>query len=129
MNVEKRIPRAWSVRWRRIRSQAIPAVAFFAAVLGSGWMWQLSGSSVQGVSEVDGLRVDTLTNAYRWPGRIVAPGELIDTIAADDDQHIVGYAPDQSEIVPKVSMQVHDASPYGALTVDHQHDRARTKAH
>jgi multidrug resistance efflux pump len=266
MNQEKRIPRAWSVRWRRIRSQAIPAVAFFAALLGSGRMWQWSGSSVQGVGEVDGLRVDitsptaglvialphqtrgqwtvfdhvqagqiiariddqqleaskcllmrdikdlqdklaqeqsasanadaaetndvvhrafeferlrlqtleqllsaapqltprerdelrsaplelseyvqatirdelarfreerrrldlrweelslrsglleipapitgTLVNVYCWPGQIVAPGELIATIAADHGEHIVGYIPEQSTIVPKVGMQV-----------------------
>src|SRR5688572_16741551 len=58
MNQDKRIPLAWSVRWRRIRSQAIPAFAFFAALLTSGWMWQWHGASVQGVGEVDGLRVD-----------------------------------------------------------------------
>lgn len=266
MNQEKRIPRAWSVRWRRICSQAIPIVAFLAALLGSGWIWQWSGSSVQGVGEVDGLRVDitsptaglvialphqtrgqwtvfdhvqagqiiariddqqfeaskslllrdiedlqdklaqekstsanadaaeindvirraweferlrlqileqllsaapqltpreldelrsaplelpehvqakirdelarfreerrgldlrweelslrsglleipapitgTLVNVYCWPGQIVAPGELIATIAADHGQHIVGYIPEQSTIVPKVGMQV-----------------------
>ena len=266
MNQEKRIPLAWNVRWRRIRSQAIPAAAFLAALLTSGWMWQWSGSSVQGVGEVDSLRVDitsptaglvialphetrgqwtvfdhvqagqiiakiddqqleaskslllrdikdlqdklvqeqsagattegaetsddvrraweferlrlqtleqllsaapqltpreldelrsaplelpesvpakirdelarvreerrgldlrweelslrstlleipapitgTLTNVYCWPGQIVAPGGLIATIAADHGQHIVGYIPEQSTIVPKVGMQV-----------------------
>jgi multidrug resistance efflux pump len=266
MNQEKRVPLAWSVRWRRIRSQAIPAVAFFAAVVASGWMWQWSGSSVHGMGEVDGLRVDitsptaglvialphrtrgqwtvfdhvqagqiiariddqqleasrslllrdikdlqdklaqeqtatatadaaetndvirrawaferlrlqtleqllsaapqltpreldelrsaplelpenvpatirdelarvrqerrgldvrweelslrsglleipapitgTLVNVYCWPGQIVAPGGLIATIAADHGQHIVGYIPEQSTIVPKVGLQV-----------------------
>jgi multidrug resistance efflux pump len=266
MSQEKLIPLAWSVRWRRIRSQAIPAVAFIAAMLASGWMWKWNGSSVQGVGEVDGLRVDitsptaglvialphqtrgqwtvfdhvqagqiiariddqqleaskslllrdikdlkdklgqeqsasasadaaetndvvrraweferlrlqsleqllsaapqltpreldelrsaplelpekvpatirdelarirderrgldlrweelslrsglleipapitgTLVNVYCWPGQIVAPGGLIATIAADHGQHIVGYIPEQSTIVPKVGMQV-----------------------
>jgi multidrug resistance efflux pump len=58
MNQEKRIPLAWSVRWRRIRSQAIPAAIFFAALFASGWLWQQTGSVVQGVGEVDALRVD-----------------------------------------------------------------------
>jgi multidrug resistance efflux pump len=266
MNQEKRIPLAWSVRWRRIRSQAIPAVAFFAALLASGWLWQWNGYSVQGVGEVDSLRVDitsptaglvialphqtrgqwtvfdhvqagdiiariddqqleasksllrrdikdlqdkmtqeqsesiaannteaseavrraweferlrlqmleqllsaapqltpreldelrtaqpelpesvpatirdelarvreerrgldlrweelslrsglleipapitgTLVNVYCWPGQIVAPGGLIATIAAEHGQHIVGYIPEQSTIIPKVGMQV-----------------------
>jgi multidrug resistance efflux pump len=44
----------------------------------------------------------TLTNIYCWPGQIVAPGELIATIATDPDQHIVGYVPDQSAIVVRV---------------------------
>jgi multidrug resistance efflux pump len=48
----------------------------------------------------------TLTNVYCWPGQIVAPGGLIATIAADHGQHIVGYIPEQSTIVPKVGMQV-----------------------
>ena len=48
----------------------------------------------------------TLVNVYCWPGQIVAPGGLIATIAADHGQHIVGYVPEQSTIVPKVGMQV-----------------------
>jgi multidrug resistance efflux pump len=55
---EKRIPLAWPVRWRRIRSQTIPIVCFAGALVASGWMWQWHGASVQGVGEVDGLRVD-----------------------------------------------------------------------
>jgi multidrug resistance efflux pump len=55
---EKRIPLAWPVRWRRIRSQTIPILFFVATVVASGWMWQWHGASVQGVGEVDGLRVD-----------------------------------------------------------------------
>jgi multidrug resistance efflux pump len=55
---EKRIPLAWSVRWRRIRSQAIPALTFCCALLATGWLWQWHGAAVQGVGEVDGLRVD-----------------------------------------------------------------------
>lgn len=55
---EKRIPLAWDVRWRRIRSQTIPIVCFVGALFASGWMWQWHGASVQGVGEVDGLRVD-----------------------------------------------------------------------
>jgi multidrug resistance efflux pump len=263
---EKRIPLAWTVRWRRIRSQAIPAAAFFFALLGSGWLWQWHGAAVQGVGEVDALRVDitsptaglvialphqtrgqwtvfdhvqagdiiariddqqfeasksllrrdikelidqtnqrqleqsasgaapasdvvnraweyersrlqsleqllsaapqftpselrdlgtappdlpedlpaqlrdqlvrvrearrgldlrweelslrtglleipapisgTLVNVYCWPGQIVAPGGLIATVAADHGQHIVGYVPEESSLVPKVGMRV-----------------------
>jgi multidrug resistance efflux pump len=55
---EKRIPLAWDVRWRRIRSQTIPIVCFAGALFASGWIWQWHGASVQGVGEVDGLRVD-----------------------------------------------------------------------
>jgi multidrug resistance efflux pump len=55
---EKRIPLSWPVRWRRIRSQTIPILCFAATVFASGWMWQWHGASVQGVGEVDGLRVD-----------------------------------------------------------------------
>src|SRR5688572_25200459 len=58
MNQDTRIPVSWTVHWRRIRSQAIPAMAFFVALFASGWMWQWNGSSVQGVGEVDSLRVD-----------------------------------------------------------------------
>jgi multidrug resistance efflux pump len=58
MHQEKRIPLAWDVRWRRIRSQTLPVFAFVLALLASGWLWQWHGASVQGVGEVDGLRVD-----------------------------------------------------------------------
>ena len=265
MMQERRVPLAWDVRWRRLRSQAFPVFVFVAALLASGWLWQWHGASVQGVGEVDGLRVDitsptaglvialphqtrgqwtvfdhvqagdiiariddqqleatksllrrdikelieqvnelhadaeadesevadlvrsaweyersrlqaleqflattpqltvneirdlgtpppelpatvaaatrdevvrlrearrgldlrweelslrtglleipapisgTLVNVYCWPGQIVAPGGLIATIAADHGQHIVGYIPEESSIVPKVGMQV-----------------------
>jgi multidrug resistance efflux pump len=55
---EKRVPLAWQVRWRRIRSQLIPVLAFALSVAGSGWLWQWHGASVQGVGEVDGMRVN-----------------------------------------------------------------------
>ncbi len=55
---EKRIPLAWAVRWRRIRSQTIPIACFAAALFVSGWLWTWHGASVQGIGEVDGLRVD-----------------------------------------------------------------------
>lgn len=58
MMQEKRIPLAWTVRWRRIRSQTFPVFAFVLALLASGLLWQWHGASVQGVGEVDGLRVD-----------------------------------------------------------------------
>jgi len=263
---DKRIPLSWTVRWRRIRSQTLPVLTFALALLASGWMWQWHGASVQGVGEVDGLRVDitsptaglvialphqtrgqwtvfdhvragdiiariddqqleatksllrrdinelieqvqeqqaateaddeleaselvrqawqyelsrlqsleqflaatpqltveeirdlgapppelpetvaartrdevvrlrearraldlrweelslrtglleipapisgTLVNVYCWPGQLVAPGGLIATIAADHGQHIVGYIPEESSIVPKVGMKV-----------------------
>lgn len=55
---EKRVPLAWSVRWRRIRSQGIPAAIFLVAVVASGWLWRERGYGVQGVGEVDSPRVD-----------------------------------------------------------------------
>jgi multidrug resistance efflux pump len=55
---EKRIPLAWPVRWRRLRSQTLPIFCFALALFTSGWLWQWHGASVQGVGEVDGLRVD-----------------------------------------------------------------------
>jgi multidrug resistance efflux pump len=55
---EKRIPLAWSVRWRRIRSQAIPAAMFVLAVLASGWLWRERGISVQSIGEVSSPRVN-----------------------------------------------------------------------
>jgi multidrug resistance efflux pump len=36
----------------------IPILCFAGALFASGWMWQWHGASVQGVGEVDGLRVD-----------------------------------------------------------------------
>lgn len=58
MTHEKRVPLAWPVLWRRIRSQVIPFAAFMLAMSGSGWLWQWHGNSVQGVGEVSGPRVD-----------------------------------------------------------------------
>lgn len=58
MTQEKRVPLAWPVLWRRIRSQAMPCAAFVLALFGSGWLWQWHGNSVQGVGEVSGPRVD-----------------------------------------------------------------------
>ena len=58
MMQDKRIPLAMSVRWRRIRSQTIPILTFVVALIASGWLWQWHGASVQGVGEVDALRVD-----------------------------------------------------------------------
>ncbi len=55
---EKRIPLAWPVRWRRIRSQGIPAAIFVMAVVASGWLWRERGIGVQSVGEVDSPRVD-----------------------------------------------------------------------
>ena len=55
---QTRVPLAWHVRLRRIRSQTLPMVSFAFALLVSGWLWQLHGSAVQGIGEVDGLRVD-----------------------------------------------------------------------
>jgi multidrug resistance efflux pump len=59
-----------------------------------------------GLLEIPAPITGTLVNVYCWPGQIVAPGGLIATIAADHGQHIVGYIPEESTIVPKVGMQV-----------------------
>jgi pyruvate/2-oxoglutarate dehydrogenase complex dihydrolipoamide acyltransferase (E2) component len=48
----------------------------------------------------------TLVNVYCWPGQLVPPGGLIATIAADHGQHIVGYLPEGTTVVPKVGMKV-----------------------
>src|SRR5829696_74745 len=55
---EKRIPLAWSVRWRRFRLQAVPAASFVVAVIACGWLWRERGAAVHGIGEVDALRVD-----------------------------------------------------------------------
>jgi HlyD family secretion protein len=55
---ETRVPLAWSVRWRRIRAQAIPIVMFAGAVLASGWLWRERGVGVQSIGEVTTPRVD-----------------------------------------------------------------------
>jgi len=55
---DKRIPLAWSVRWRRLRLQAIPVASFLLAVIACGWLWQERGAAVHGIGEVDALRID-----------------------------------------------------------------------
>jgi multidrug resistance efflux pump len=55
---EKRVPLAWSARWRRIRLHAIPIVCFVMAIAACGWLWQRQGATVHGVGRVDTLRVD-----------------------------------------------------------------------
>jgi multidrug resistance efflux pump len=66
---EKRIPLASSVRWRRVRSQALPVLAFLLAIVASGWLWQRTGGTVQAVGEVDSPRVE-MTSPVE--GQIVA---------------------------------------------------------
>lgn len=55
---EKRIPLAWSARWRRLRLHAIPVVCFILAIVTCGWLWQRHGATVHGLGQVDALRVD-----------------------------------------------------------------------
>jgi multidrug resistance efflux pump len=55
---EKRIPLAWSVRWRRVRLQAVPIASFIVAVGMCAWLWRERGAAVHGVGEVDALRID-----------------------------------------------------------------------
>jgi multidrug resistance efflux pump len=59
-----------------------------------------------GVYEIPSPISGTLVNVYCSPGQVVHPGGLIATIAADHGQHIVGFVPEESTIVPKVGMQV-----------------------
>lgn len=66
---EKRVPLAWSVRWRRIRSQGVPAAVFLLAVVASGWLWRERGVSLQSVGEVSSSQVDVTSPTT---GRIVA---------------------------------------------------------
>ena len=85
---EKRIPLAWTTRWRRIRLHAIPIACFCVAVVACGWLWQRHGPPAQSVGEVDGLRVDVTSPVA---GLVVAlPHEskgqwsLHDQVAAGD---------------------------------------------
>src|SRR5688572_4695096 len=55
---EKRIPLAWSVRWRRIRLRTVPIVSFVIAVGMCAWLWRERGAAVHGIGEVDALRID-----------------------------------------------------------------------
>jgi hypothetical protein len=66
---EKRVPLAWSVRWRRIRGQAIPIVTFVVALVVANMLWMQVGGVVQAVGEVDDLRV-TVTSPTT--GRVIA---------------------------------------------------------
>jgi multidrug resistance efflux pump len=95
---EKRIPLAWTVRWRRIRSQTIPIACFVAALFASGWLWSWHGASVQGIGEVDGLRVDitsptaglviALPSQTRGQWTVFDRVTAGDTIARIDDQQL-----------------------------------------
>ena len=98
MNQEKRVPLAWAVRWRRIRAQAIPVVAFFASVFAAGWFWQFHGAAVQGVGEVDSPRVDVtsptaglviaLPHQTRGQWSVFDHVQAGDVIARIDDQQL-----------------------------------------
>src|SRR5687768_904224 len=55
---EKRIPLAWSVRWRRVRLQALPLASFVVAVAMCAVLWHERGAAVHGIGEVDALRID-----------------------------------------------------------------------
>jgi multidrug efflux pump subunit AcrA (membrane-fusion protein) len=66
---DKRVPLAWSVRWRRIRSQGIPVAMFLLAVVGSGWLMRERGMGVASVGEVSSPEVDVTSPTT---GRIVA---------------------------------------------------------
>ena len=66
---DKRVPLAWSVRSRRIRSQGIPVAIFLMAVVASGWLWRERGVGVQSVGEVSSPKVDVTSPMM---GRIVA---------------------------------------------------------
>ncbi len=98
-NMEQtRIPLAWHVRWRRIRSQTLPMFSFVFAVLVSGWLWHLHGAAVQGVGEVDGMRVDitsptaglviALPHATRGQWTVFDHVKAGDIIARIDDQQL-----------------------------------------
>ena len=78
MNQEKRIPLAWTVRWRRIRSQAIPAVAFLCRIA-----HQRLAVAVDGV-------VGARRGGSRWPaGRHHQPdGRPGDRAAARDTRAV-----------------------------------------
>ena len=66
---EKRVPMAWSVRWRRIRSQGLPLAIFLVSVVASGILWRERGVGVQSVGEVSSPKVNVTSPTT---GRIVA---------------------------------------------------------
>ena len=88
MNSEKRIPLAWSARWRRIRLQAVPIACFLLALGTSGWLWQLQGSTVRSVGEVDALRIDVTSPAaglvVALPHQTGRQWNLYDHVLADE---------------------------------------------
>jgi multidrug resistance efflux pump len=55
---DKRVPVAWSARWRRIRLHTIPIVCFVIAVTACGWLWQRRGGAAHSIGRVSTPRVD-----------------------------------------------------------------------
>ena len=84
----KRVPLAWSARWRRIRLQAIPIACFVLAVGASGWLWQRQGGAFRGVGVVDTLRIDVTSpiagTVVSLPNQIHGQWSLYDSIQAGD---------------------------------------------
>lgn len=58
MTPEKRIPLAWTARWRRIRLHAVPIACFVMAVAACSWLWQGHGGEVHSIGAVHVVRVD-----------------------------------------------------------------------
>ncbi len=95
---EKRIPLARTVRWQRLRLQAMPVLSFLLSVVAVSWLWRQYGSIAQGVGEVDSPRVEvtsptaglvlSLPHLARKQWKIYDHVQAGDVIARIEDQQL-----------------------------------------
>jgi len=101
MMQEKRVPLAWTSRWRRIRLHAIPIVCFTLAVATCGWLWQRQGAAIHSIGEIDALRIDITSPAaglvVALPHQAHGQWNLYDHVLADDVIAMIDDRPLQSE--------------------------------
>lgn len=101
MNHEKRIPLAWTARWRRIRLHVIPVVCFLLAVVACGWLWQRQETALRTIGEVDTLRIDVTSPitgmVIALPHGTGGQWNLYDHVLADDVIATIENPQSQSE--------------------------------